>query len=42
MTAGFKTLLMIAAAAVIGLAIAIHLFAPQYMRTIGQAIHGGR
>ena len=35
--------LFIAAAALVGvLAIAMHLFAPELMRHLGHAIHGGR
>jgi hypothetical protein len=42
MTSGFKTILLIAIAAIGALAVGIHLFAPELMRTLGQALHGGR
>jgi len=38
MTIGFKVLLGIAAAGVLALAVAIHLFGPEFAR----AIHGGK
>lgn len=38
----FKTIAIVAAALVGGLAIGIHLYAPELMRTLGHAIHGGR
>ena len=38
----FKTIALVAAALVGGLAIAVHFFAPELMRTLGQAIHGAR
>jgi len=36
-----KAVLAVAAALVGALAVAIHLFAPELMRTFGHAIHGG-
>jgi hypothetical protein len=42
MTPGFKTILLVAITAVAALAVGIHLFAPEYMRALGQALHGGR
>jgi hypothetical protein len=38
----FKALAAIAAAGVLGAAIYIHLYAPDLMKTLAQAIHGGR
>jgi hypothetical protein len=37
-----KAAFSIALALVGGLAVAIHFFAPELMRTLGQALHGGR
>jgi hypothetical protein len=37
-----KTVAIAAAALVGGLALAIHLYAPDLMRTLGHIIHGGR
>ena len=38
----FKTIAIVAAALVGGLAVAIHLYAPELMQTLGHAIHGGQ
>jgi hypothetical protein len=38
----FKTLVLAAAALVGGLAVAIHLYAPELMRSLGHIIHGGQ
>jgi hypothetical protein len=38
----FKALVIGAAALVGGLAVAIHLYAPELMQTLGHMIHGGR
>lgn len=38
----FKALVLAATALVGGLAIAIHLCAPELMQTLGHMIHGGR
>jgi hypothetical protein len=37
-----KTVALVAAALVGGLALAIHLYAPELMHALGHAIHGGR
>jgi hypothetical protein len=42
MTAGFKSGLLIVAGAIGALAVAMHMYAPELMKTLGQAIHGGR
>ena len=38
----FKAVVLTAAALVGGLAVAIHLYAPDLMRSLGQMIHGGQ
>lgn len=38
----FKTIALVAAALVGALAVAVHLCAPELMRTLGHHIHGGQ
>jgi hypothetical protein len=38
----FKAIALVAAALVLGLAAALHFYAPELMSVVGQAIHGGR